>query len=117
MQIAKAANHVFGPAHFKQASTNFIRTCSHSFDDRRERDAVSAKFVRVHVDLVLTHESADGSYLGHSGNSFELVAQIPILKAAQVGQTALTAVVHKRVFIDPTCSSRVRPDDWMHARG
>src|SRR5258708_17663141 len=115
MQIAESANHVFGPAHFKQASTNFIRTCSNSFDDRRKRDSVCAKFVGVQVDLILAHESADGGYLGHSGNRFELVTQVPILKASQVGQTALMAVVHKRVFIDPSCASRVRPDNRMDA--
>ena len=115
-QIAESANHVFGPAHFKQASTNFVRTCANSFNDRRERDAIGAKFVGVEVDLVLAHESANGGYLGHSRNSFELVAQIPILKTAQVGQTALMAVVHKRVFIDPSCAGRIRPDDRMHAR-
>src|SRR5437870_12523874 len=27
------------------------------------------------------------------------------------------AVVHKRVFIDPPCAGRIRPDDWMYARG
>src|SRR6266481_8514209 len=111
MQIAEATNHVFRPAHFKQASTNFVRTGSNPFDDRRERDSVSAKFVRVHVDLVLAHESADGGYLGHSGNSFELVAQIPILKATQVAQSALMAVVHKRVFVDPSCTGRIRSDN------
>src|ERR1700730_19014713 len=117
MQIAESANHVFRAAHFKQASTNFVRTCSNSFDDCRERDSVHAKFVGLHVDLILAHESANRGYLGHSWNRFELVAQIPILKAAQVGQTASMAVVHKRVFIDPSRTGRVRPDDGMHARG
>ena len=116
-QIAEAANHVFGPSHFKQASTRFVRTGSNPFDNRRERDTIGSKFVRVHVDLILANESANGGYFGHPGNSFELVAQIPILKAAQVGQTALMAVVHKRVFIDPPCAGRIRPDDWMYARG
>ncbi len=34
MQIAESANHVFRSAHFKQPSTNFVRTGSNSFDDR-----------------------------------------------------------------------------------
>ena len=59
-------------------------------------------------------ESADGGYLGHSGNRFELVAQIPVLKAAQVGETALVAVVHKRVFIDPSRAGRIRANDGMN---
>ena len=116
MEIAESANHVFRPAHFEQASADFVRTGSNSFDNRRERNSVSAKFVGVHVDLVLLDESADGGYLGDSGNSRELIAQIPILNAAQVGQTALMAVVHERVFIDPSRARRIRPDDGMHAR-
>ena len=88
-QIAKSANHVFGPAHFEHASTDFVRAGSHSVNHRRERNAVGAEFVGVEVDLVLANESADGGYLGHSGNSFELVAQIPVLKATQVGETVL----------------------------
>ncbi len=114
-QIAESANHVFSPTHFKQASTNFVRTCSNFFDDRRERDSVTSKFVGVHVDLVLAHKSANGRYLRHSWNSFELVAQIPILKAPQVGQTALMTMVHKHIFINPSCAGRVRPDNGMGA--
>src|ERR1700730_16523688 len=113
MQIAETTNHVFRSAHFQQASTHFVRTGSNSFDDRRERDSVSAKSVRVHVDLILTHESANAGHLRHSWNCFELVAQIPILETAQVRQTALMTVVHERVFIDPSCTGRVRPDDGM----
>src|SRR5260370_21241463 len=114
MQIAEATNHVFRPAHFKQPSPHFVRTGSNSFDDSGERDAIGTKFVRVHVDLILANEPANRGYLGHSGNRFELVTQVPILKAAQIGQTALMAVVHERVFIDPTRASRIRPDDAMH---
>src|ERR1700676_1751311 len=117
MQIAEPANHVFRSAHFQQPSANFVRTGSNSFDDRRERNAVCAKFVWVHVDLILANKSANGGYLGYSWNRFELVTQVPILKTAQVGQTALMAVVHERVFIDPTCAGRIRPDDRMNARG
>src|SRR5258708_12368206 len=109
MQIAESANHVFGPAHFKQASTNFIRTCSNSFDDRRKRDSVCAKFVGVQVDLILAHESADGGYLGHSGYRFELVTQVPILKASQLRQTPLMALAHKRASIHPSSATRLPP--------
>src|SRR5258708_40095075 len=98
MQIAESANHVFGPAHFKQASTNFIRTCSNSFADRRKRASLCAKFVGVQVDLILAHESADGGYVGHSGNRFELLPHLPVFTASQVGQTALMPVAPKRVF-------------------
>src|SRR5258707_15652662 len=100
MQIAEATNHVFRSAHFKQASTDFIRTGSNSFDDRRERDSVSPKFVRIDVDLILAHESANRGYLGHSWNRLKFISQRPILKAAQFGQNGLMGVVHQGVFND-----------------
>ena len=46
-QIAEAANHVFGPAHFKQASADFIRAAANFFNHRRERDSVGAEFVGI----------------------------------------------------------------------
>ena len=114
-QIAEAANHVFGPAHFKQASADFVRAGSNFFNDGRERNTVGAKFFGIEIDLILANESADGGYLGDARNGFELVAQIPVLKAAQIRQAVLMAVVHERVFIDPSCSGCVWPDHGMHA--
>ena len=49
MQIAEAANHVFRPAHFKQASADFVRAGANFFDDRRERNSVGAKFVGIEL--------------------------------------------------------------------
>ena len=56
-------------------------------------------------------------HFGHAGNGFELVAQIPVLKAAQVGEAVLMAVVDKGVFVDPSRAGCVRTDDGMHAFG
>src|SRR6202035_1905531 len=107
----------FRPTHFQETSTHFVRTGSNSFDERLERASGQTKFVRNENGPVIANESTNGGYVGYSGNRCELVAQIPILQAAQVGQTSLMAVVHKCVFIDPSRAGRIRPDDRMHARG
>ena len=91
-------------AHFVRAGADFV-------NDRRERNAVSAKLVGVEIDLVLPNEPADGRDFGHAGNGFELVAQIPVLKAAQVRQAVLMAVIHEGVFVNPSRAGRVRADD------
>jgi len=38
------------------------------------------------------------------------------LQGAQVGKTALSALIDDGVFIDPACARRIRPDDGMYAR-
>ena len=55
--------------------------------------------------------------LGHTGNSFELIAEIPVLNAAQIRQAALMAMVYKGIFIDPTRTSGIRADHGMNALG
>ena len=116
-QIAEAANHVFGPAHFEQASADFVRAAANFFDDSRERNAVGAKFFGIEIDLILPNEAADGGDFGNARNGLELVAQIPVLKAAQIGQAVLMAVIDKSVFIHPARAGGVRADDRVHAFG
>src|SRR5205807_8924280 len=59
---------------------------------------------------------ADRGHLGNAGVCFELVAQIPVLEAAQVSEAALLAMDHQDVLVDPTRSGCVRSDDRMNAR-
>ena len=114
-QVAETANHVFCPAHFEQASADFIGAAANFFDDRREGNAVGAEFVRIDVHLILTNESANARHLSNSRDGFKLIPQIPVLNAAQVGEAVLMAVVYKDVLVDPSGARRVWTDDRMHA--
>src|ERR1700693_755878 len=117
MQIAEAANHVFRSAHFKQAAAHLIGAGANFFNDRAEGNRVIAKFVRIEIYLVFANESADSGDFGDARNSFQLVAQIPILETAQIGEAALVAAIDERVFVYPACSRRVRTDYGMNVGG
>ncbi len=55
----------------------------HGLIDIEERDPMRAQFVRVNVDLILLHEAADARDFAHAFDGVDLVAQIPVLDAAQ----------------------------------
>jgi AcrB/AcrD/AcrF family len=87
---------------FQALVADFIRAGSDHFDDGRKRNAVSAKFVGIDINLVLLDES-DGRDFGNARNGFKLVAQIPVLNAAQLGEAALMRTVHENVFYPRRC--------------
>ena len=70
----------------------------------------------IEVHLVLAHEAADAGHLSHAGDGFELVAQVPVLQRAQVGQAPGVAAVHDGVLVDPAGAGGVRADGRMHVR-
>src|SRR6266566_1156551 len=93
-QIPEAANHVLRAAHFEDSPADFIRAGPDLFNDCGERYGVGAQFVRIEIHLVLFDESTNGRDFGDARDRFELVAQIPILNAAQFGQAALMGAIH-----------------------
>ena len=63
-----------------------------------KRKVVGAQLRRVHRDLVLLHEAADGRDFGHARHGGELIFQIPVLHRAQFGEVAVGRVegIHER---------------------
>ena len=57
-------------------------TCD-TFD---QRDAVAAQLERIDGDLVGLHEAAERGHLGHARGLGQLVAHVPVLDRAQLGQ-------------------------------
>ena len=104
-------------AHLEETAADFIGAGADLLDDGGERNSVGTKLVGVEIDLVLAHESADGGYFGHAGNRFELVAKIPVLKTAQVGEALVMAVIHDGVFIDPTRAGGIWADGRVDRLG
>ena len=113
-QIAQAANHVSRAAQFEHAPTDFIRARLHPLDHGRQRNAICEQLVGIEIDLVLAHEPADTRHFGHAGNGCQLIAQVPVLNASQIGEALLVAVIDEHIFIDPTRTGRVRADGRMH---
>ena len=85
-QVAAAAHHVFGFGHLQRAAADVAVGIADHLGDAHQRDAVSLELGRVDRDLVLLHEAADAGDLGHPRRLGQLVAQIPVLQGAQLGQ-------------------------------
>ena len=116
-QIAESADHVLCAAHLEQATADFICARPHFLDHGRKWNAVGAQLVGIEIDLILLDESADGRDFRDTRNCFELIPQVPVLDAAQFGETALVAAIHNHVFVHPPCSGCVRSNDGMNSRG
>ena len=102
-------------AQFEQAAAHFIRAGANFVDNRRKRNSISAELVGVEVDLILPHEAADGGDFGHARNGLELIAQIPVLKAAKVRETWLMAR-DRRGRIHTPIPRRLHRGRWSDAR-
>ena len=105
-QIAAAAHHVFGLGHFQRAAADVAVGIADHLGDAHQRDAVNLEFRRVDRDLVLLHEAADARHLGHPRRLGQLVAQIPVLQGAQLGQRLVLG--QHGVLVDPADPGGVR---------
>ena len=80
LDIAAAADAVLGAAEFDQPPRGLVVARPHRLDDLVDRKPIGLQPVRVDVDLVLFAEPADRRHLGHAGNGFEIVLEIPVLE-------------------------------------
>ena len=108
--ITAAADHVLSAADLDHAAPGFVVAAANRFDHPVDGNVVGPEPVRVHVHLVLFAEAADGSDLGHAGDGFKVVAQVPILNRAQIRQALLTGLVLEHILVDPAESRGVRPE-------
>src|SRR5690606_10460781 len=112
-QVAPAAHHVFLLGELHHATADVAVGGADGLRDLVERDAVARQPQRIDGDLVLAHEAADAGDLGYALRLGELVAHIPVLQAAGVGEAHVAA--HHRVLVHPAHAGRVRPDLRRHA--
>ena len=117
LDVAAAADAVFGPAELDQAARGLVVARAHRLDDLVDRKPVGLQPVRVDVDLVLLAEPADRRHLRHPGHRLEIVLEVPVLIRAQLGQAVLAGLVHQRVLVDPAERGRVRAELGPHALG
>ena len=64
--------------------------------------------------MVLANKAAHTGDFSDAGNRLQLVAQVPVLKRPQIGETVLVAVVHESILVHPARASCVRPNCRMH---
>ena len=116
-QIAEAANHVFRAIHVQHVSANFIGALPDSVDHGGSGDAVGEEFFGIEIDLILAHKAADAGHFRDTGHGFKLVAQVPVLQSAQVGQALGVAAIHDGVLVNPTRACGIRADCGMNVFG
>src|SRR5262249_32197812 len=72
------------------------------------------ELVRVEIDLVLLDKSAEARDFRHPLDAGELVAQVPVLQAAQLCEVIFTALIHQRILKDPADTCRIRATHRRH---
>lgn len=115
VEITAAAHHVFRAAEFHQPPAGFDIAAAHGLTDATDGDAVGAQAIGIHSDLELPAEAADGRDLRDTGHGLEVVAQIPILIRAQVGERVAAGFIHERVVENPPERRGIRPQLRAHA--
>ena len=80
LDVAASPDVILGRADFKNLSAHIAVGHTDFVDDLVERNAVGGQLVRVEVNLVLLHETADGRDFGDTLHRFKRVAQIPVLE-------------------------------------
>ena len=116
-EIARGTHHIFGFAHLDDRAARFLvggLDCAH---DLGVSHAERCHPVRFQHDLVLLDHSADAGDLGNAGNRLELVAQEPVLQAAQSGKVVPAGPVDERIFVDPPHTGCIGPKRARDAIG
>ena len=115
MDIAEAADHVVRSRHLEHASTDLAVAIADFVDHRFQRDLEREQPIRIELDLVLLYEAADSGDLRNPWHGFERIAHVPILQAAEVGETVSMTLVDECIFVHPARAGCVRPDHGIHA--
>jgi hypothetical protein len=114
-QIAAAAHHVLGLGHFQRAAADIAVGIADHLGDAHQRDAVGTQFDRIDGHLILLDEAADARHFGDTGRLGQLVAQVPVLQRAQLGQRLVLG--QHGVLIDPADAGRIRAQRRRDALG
>src|SRR5205085_11917817 len=75
--VSASSYHVLGPAQLDQPSTYVVITAADRIHDFHDGDAVSLQLVRIDIDLILAHKTAERSDLGHPRDRAQLISQKP----------------------------------------
>ena len=114
LDIAEPADHELLFRHLEQAPADIAVAVLHGGANLRDGNAVGAKPVRIHRDLVLPHETADARDFGDAGNARQRVLQEPVLDRTQFAEVMAVGLegVHER----PTHARGVGSEGWRDPR-
>ena len=111
-QIAAAAHHEFGFRQFDDTSADVAVAGTDRLRHPAQRHAIGLQATRIDHDLVLPNEAAEAGDFGDAGRLGQLVAQLPVLDAAQLGQRFLCAKQH--ILVDPADAGGIRAKGRRH---
>jgi hypothetical protein len=114
-EITAAAHDILGLRHLDHAAADIAVAGADRGGELRKREAVGLQFLGIDDDLVLLDEAADACHFGDPSGLGQLIAQIPVLDRAQLGERALGAEHH--ILIDPADTGRVGPERRGDALG
>ncbi len=104
-------HHVLAAGELEQPTLDVVVAHLDGLDDILDTDPEGRQLVRIDVDLVLLDEPANAGDFSHAGYRRQPVAEVPVLKAAQIRQAVPARFVHQCVFEHPADASGIRPDD------
>ena len=99
--IPPAADHVLGPAELDEPPARIVIVPPDRLHHPADGDVVELQPVGVEIDLVLLAETADGRHFGHPRHRLEVVAQVPVLVGAELGQALLSGRIDEHVLEHP----------------
>ena len=89
LNVSLSPDEIFGIRHLDDFPTDVVVGSHDGVLDAGDRYPVPFQLVRIYVNLVLAHVTADGSHFGHSLNTLEVKLHIPILHSAKRSQIIL----------------------------
>jgi hypothetical protein len=116
--VTAAAHHVLAAGEFDQAAADIVVAAAHGGDHFRNRHAVSGQAVGVYLDLILANETAERGDFGDSGDRLEMIAEIPILDGAELGQVRAgleARATDQSILEDPADAGGIGAEFGVHA--
>ncbi len=116
-EVSAAPNHVLRAGKLEQSSARLAVALFHSLDHLRHRDAKRAQFEGVYHHLILRLKAADRRHLGHSRNSSQVIANVPVLRGAQLSCVVVTRRIGEDILEYPAESVCVGSKFEFYTRG
>ncbi|MNH01591.1 hypothetical protein D3C79_608120 [compost metagenome] len=101
---------------FEHAATGFLIGLGDGVRNLNLSDSQAGHAQRIEHYLVLLDHPAYRRHFGNVRKSFQLEAQEPVLKAAQLCQVMGTTAVHQRILVDPAYTSGIGSEHWLSGR-
>ena len=101
MNVAAAADEILFSREFHNAASDLTVAVADDLHDLVDGHAVSAELVRIHVDLVLLHKSADGCHFRNARDALQEITHVPVVERSQLSEIVRAGFIDERVLKSP----------------